>query len=106
MNLFDITTAQKIVAGMFALVVSVSAGFGFMYATFETVSASEMKWDNHTQILVCRTVAQTRIQVAKLESYIKHANPSASEKAQAKDQIAALKEEIQILDPQRRCERA
>jgi hypothetical protein len=106
MKLADFTAAQKTAALVFALVASISGGFGFMYATFETVSASEMKWDQHTQILVCRTVAQTRIRVAKLESYIKHAKPPPNEVAQAKDEIAALKEEIQILDPQRRCERA
>jgi hypothetical protein len=102
----EVTTAQKTVAGMFGLVVSVSMAFGFMYATFETVAASEMKWDNHTQILVCRTVAQARIQKSERESYIKHAKPAPADKAQAKDKIEALQKEIDTLDPKRRCERA
>jgi hypothetical protein len=96
----EVTAMQKSV-GVFC--VSIVAALGWMTATFETTAAAEQKWMNHSQQLVCRTVAQARIKIAKLESYIKHANPPASDKAQAEDEIVALQKEIDILDPQRVC---
>jgi len=96
----EVTGMQKAI-GMFC--VFIVAVFGWMTTTFETTSAAEQKWQNHSQQLVCRTVAQARIKIAKLESFIKHAKPEASEQAQAEDEIAALKEEIDILDPDRVC---
>lgn len=96
----EVTDMQK-AAGVFC--VGVVAALGWMTTTFETTVAAEQKWSNHSQQLVCRTVAQARIKIAKLESYIKHANPEPSEKAQAKDEIKALQDEIDILDPKRVC---
>ena len=74
-----------------------------MTATFETTVAAEQKWSNHSQQLVCRTVAQARIKIAKLKSYIEHAQPPPSGRAQAEDEIVALEKEIDILDPKRVC---
>lgn len=96
----EVTAMQKSV-GVFCA--SVALAIGWMTTTFETTSAATQKWDNHSQQLVCRTVAQARIKIAKLESYIKHATPSPGEKAQAQDEIKALKAEIDILDPKRMC---
>lgn len=96
----EVTDMQK-AAGVFC--VSVVAAIGWMTSTFETTAAAEQKWQNHSQQLVCRTVSQARVKIAKLESYIKHAQPTGSEKAQAEDEIKALKEEIEILDPKRIC---
>ena len=86
-------------AGVFC--VSIVAAVGWMTATFETTAAADQKWADHSQQLVCRTVAQARIKIAKLKSYIKHANPAPGDKAQAEDEIEALQEEIDILDPKR-----
>ena len=83
--------------------VSIVAVLGWMTTTFETTVAAEQKWMNHSQQLVCRTVAQARIQIAKLESYIKHAKPEPSKKAQAEDEIQALQDEIDLLDSKRLC---
>lgn len=88
-------------AGVFC--VSIVAAVGWMTATFETTAAADQKWADHSQQLVCRTVAQARIKIAKLKSYIKHANPAPGDKAQAEDEIEALQEEIDILDPKRLC---
>jgi hypothetical protein len=100
MNWKAFTEGPKAVAVYFALTAS---AFAWMYTHFETVSAAEQKWNNHSQQLICRTVAQTRIRIAKLESYLKHAKPPPQEKAQADDEIEALKKEIDILDPKRVC---
>ncbi|MDB4312036.1 hypothetical protein N9937_01270 [bacterium] len=100
MKLSEITDMQKVAA---TFCISVVAALGWMTATFETTSAATEKWNNHSQQLVCRTVAQARIKIAKLESYIKHATPTPSEKAQALDEINALNQEIDILDPKRVC---
>ena len=96
----EVTAMQKSV-GVFC--VSVVAALGWLTTTFETTSAAEQKWTSHSQQLVCRTVAQARIKIAKLESYIKHAAPPPSEKAQAEDEIRALQNEVDILDPKRIC---
>jgi hypothetical protein len=88
-------------AGVFC--VSIVAAVGWMTTTFETVAQSETKWQNHSQQLVCRTVAQARIQIAKLKSYLEHAEPEPSKKAQAEDEIQALEDEIKFLDPKRIC---
>jgi len=96
----EVTDMQKAVG---AFCVSIVAALGWMTTTFETTAAAEVKWQNHSQQLVCRTVAQARIKIAKLKSYIEHAKPPESEKAQAEDEIKALQDEIDILDPQRVC---
>jgi len=96
----EVTAMQKSV-GVFCAGIVVE--LGWMTTTFETTAAAEQKWTNHSQQLVCRTVAQARIKIAKLESYIKHAKPEPSEKAQAEDEIQALQDEIDILDPKRIC---
>ena len=96
----EVTAMQKSI-GLFC--VSVVAVLGWMTTTFETTIAADQKWMNHSQQLVCRTVAQARIKIAKLESYIKHAKPEPREKAQAEDEIRALKGEIDILDSKRIC---
>lgn len=96
----EVTAMQKSV-GVFC--VSVVAALGWMTTTFETTVAADQKWNNHSQQLVCRTVAQARIKIAKLKSYLEHAKPDPSERAQAEDEIDALQEEIKILDPQRLC---
>ncbi len=96
----EVTAMQKSV-GVFC--VSVVAVLGWMTTTFETTVAAEQKWQNHSQQLVCRTVAQTRVKVAMIKSYLEHADPSPSKKAQALDEIAALEKEINILDPKRIC---
>jgi hypothetical protein len=100
MKFSEITDMQKAI-GVFC--VSVVAAVGWMTSTFETTAAAEQKWSNHSQQLVCRTVAQARIKIAKLKSYLEHANPKESDKAQAKDEIKALEAEIAILDPKRVC---
>lgn len=96
----DVGAGQKVVAAFFVMT---AAAFAWMFTTFETVGSAEQKWNSHSQQLVCRTVAQTRVRIAKIESYVKHANPPASEKAQAKDEIVALQKEIDKLDPKRVC---
>ena len=96
----EVTAMQKSV-GVFC--VSIVAALGWMTTTFETTVAAEQKWNNHSQQLVCRTVAQARIKIAKLKSYIEHAQPAPSDRAQAEDEIKALQEEIDILDPKRIC---
>jgi hypothetical protein len=96
----EVTDMQK-AAGVFC--VSVVAAVGWMTSTFETTAASEQKWQNHSQQLVCRTVSEARVKIAKLESYIKHAKPSEGEKAQAEDEIKALKDQIEKIDPKGIC---
>jgi hypothetical protein len=96
----EVTNMQKAI-GMFC--VFIVAVFGWMTTTFETISAADQKWNNHSQQLVCRTVAQARIKIAKLKSYLEHAAPSPAERAQAEDEIEALEKEIDILDPKRVC---
>ena len=95
----EITSTQKI----FALIAAVSMAFGWMFLTFETISASETKWDSHAQVNICGKVADARVKIAKQKSYIKHAQPKGANLAMAQDDIAAQEQKIKTLDPDHRC---
>ena len=87
-----------------ASVTVVASAVIWMFATFETASGSEAKWNQHNQAIACRTVYELQ---KEIRSYLKQLqldnSLTAGERQWIEQEIKALQAEIARLDPRGNC---
>lgn len=97
----DIPTAAKMTA---TAVPVLAAAVIWMFATFETATGADQKWQQHEQAITCRTVYEMK---AEIRAYLKElqSNPNLTpeDRDWIRTEIAALQADIQRLDPNGKC---
>ena len=97
----DIPSVIKTITAVVAAIVGT---FLWMNSNFETVAASEQKWDQHNQAITCRTVYELE---ERIRSYLDqmHLDPNMTlkDKAWIEAQIRYLNDKIKRIDPNGRC---
>jgi len=84
------------------ITVAVAAGLMWMLSTFETTTASELKWTQHNQALQCRTVYNLQKELRDTMEKRRHAT-STADQAYYDQQIQYLQAEIKRIDPDGVC---
>jgi hypothetical protein len=85
-------------------VTAVVGAIGWMFVTFETVAASEQKWQYHNQAITCRTVYELEHQVQTYMERLRFDQSlTSNDRTWIKEQIAQLQQKINRLDPKGVC---
>lgn len=97
----DIPVAGKMTV---SAVVTLAAAVTWMFATFETASGSEEKWEQHNQAIACRTVYELKAEIRVYLRDMKN-NPNLTQQNidAIKEEITALQEDIKRIDPNGAC---
>ena len=86
------------------LVGAFAAALLWLYTNFETVSASDQRWDAHNQAIACKTVADLRAQAREIETRLQFDTSLTTEgRTFLQNQLRQIQAEIDRIDPNRMC---
>ena len=104
MKFSDLPLIGKVIGGVVIFMATAVVGvFGWMTLTFETLSASDTKWQAHIQANQCSKVSDYRIKIERLKWDLDNLELTEAQRSAKQRDLQLYLNEITRLDPTRMC---